>query len=282
MNLVLADFPEVVKSINVGTTFQNKNIPGYLVGLNLSPTNYEKEALARPGLLINGAHHARELTTISMNVYTLLRLLFDYTKGDQQTITLLNTSALYFIPVVNVDGFMAIGSSWDSTKQVEKVRKNRHQYPSQASCKKLDIGVDLNRNYPFNFGIDDVGSSGEDKPCSENYRGPAALSEPETQAISAFVNTWTNLKMVINLHAFGNLLIIPFNFDEAENGYLATKFPLAAKFFDYLFNNGDMPDGNRMGNGAATVNYAANGEASDYLLNTKGIYAISPELGTNS
>ena len=138
----------------------------------------------------------------------------------------------------------------------------------------------MNRNYPFNFALDDQGSTGEDRPCTDSYRGPYALSEPETRAIVDFVDTWTNLKFVINLHAYGNLLIIPFNSDDAENSYLISKFPYAAKFYDYLFDVGGMPAGNKMGNGATTVEYTANGEASDYLLNNKGIYAISPEIGT--
>ena len=82
MNLVMTDYPEVVRSVDVGKSYLNKTIPGYLVGLNFNHENYKQEALKRPGLLINGAHHARELSTISMNAYTLLRLLFDYTKGD--------------------------------------------------------------------------------------------------------------------------------------------------------------------------------------------------------
>lgn len=43
-----------------------------------------------------------------------------------------------------------------------------------------------------------------------------------------------------------------------------------------------MPNGNIEGNGAVAVSYTANGEASDYFLGTKGIYALSPELGTKS
>ena len=37
-----------------------------------------------------------------------------------------------------------------------------------------------------------------------------------------------------------------------------------------------------MGNGAKTVGYTANGEASDWMLAERGIYALSPELGTQS
>lgn len=43
-----------------------------------------------------------------------------------------------------------------------------------------------------------------------------------------------------------------------------------------------MPVGNVKGNGGITVSYTANGEASDYLLGVKGLYSMSPELGTSS
>ena len=36
----------------------------------------------------------------------------------------------------------------------------------------------------------------------------------------------------------------------------------------------------RLGNGAITVGYSANGEASDWMLVNFGIVATSPELGT--
>lgn len=39
-------------------------------------------------------------------------------------------------------------------------------------------GVDLNRNYGFSWGSNEVGSSGN--KCQEDYRGPSAFSEPET------------------------------------------------------------------------------------------------------
>ena len=41
-----------------------------------------------------------------------------------------------------------------------------------------------------------------------------------------------------------------------------------------------MPLKNIHGNGAQTIKYTANGEASDWLLNSYNIYSMSPELGT--
>lgn len=67
------------------------------------------------------------------------------------------------------------------------------------------------------FAHDNEGSVGEEDVCSEMYRGPAPFSEPETAVIRDFVDKWNNIKIAINFHAFGNLFIIPFNYDEAEN-----------------------------------------------------------------
>jgi len=77
------------------------------------------------------------------------------------------------------------------------------------------------------FAFDSVGSSGADHNCEEDYRGPYAASEPETLAMMNFVDTWTNLKFIISLHAYGNLFIIPFNYDDASNNFLRSKYPKA-------------------------------------------------------
>jgi murein tripeptide amidase MpaA len=112
MTMVLKEFPEVIRQIDVGQTYLDRTIPGYLIGLNFTDEAWEQEALGRPGILINGAHHSRELTSISMNVYTVLRLMFDFVKGDGEAVNLLNDSAIFIIPVINVDGFEAIGKAW--------------------------------------------------------------------------------------------------------------------------------------------------------------------------
>lgn len=83
--MLLNEFPEAIRQVDVGKTYLNRTIPGYLVGLNFTNDNWQQEALKRPAILINGAHHSRELTSISMNVYVILKLLFDYVKQDQQS-----------------------------------------------------------------------------------------------------------------------------------------------------------------------------------------------------
>jgi murein tripeptide amidase MpaA len=127
-------------------------------------------------MIINGAHHARELTTISMAAYTMLTILHGYEHQKGEILTLLDKTALVFIPVVNVDGFARISDYWHTNKAVTLIRKNRQPYTSRCFLDD-QTGVDLNRNYPYMFGLDPIGSS--EGPCEEDYRGPTGGSEPE-------------------------------------------------------------------------------------------------------
>lgn len=43
----------------------------------------------------------------------------------------------------------------------------------------ISAGVDLNRNYGYHYSDNFEGND----PCSEEYRGAYAFSEPETQAV---------------------------------------------------------------------------------------------------
>lgn len=89
------------------------------------------------------------------------------------------------------------------------------------------------------------------------------------------------MKVAVNLHAFGNLFVHPFNYDNGANERLYKEFPSAELFYTDVYTNGGVPTGSRDGTGIQTVNYPANGEASDYMLAQLKIFAISPELGTD-
>ena len=70
-----------------------------------------------------------------------------------------------------------IGNMWNSSQsQFWDERKNRKEGDIFYKCDDFDIGVDLNRNYPYKFMINEVGSSSN--PCDETYSGEYAFSEP--------------------------------------------------------------------------------------------------------
>jgi len=181
-----------------------------------------------------------------------------------------------------------------------------------------DTGVDLNRNYDFAFGHDNVGSNKD--PCAEDYRGKSAFSEPATRQVRNFLTSTPSVKIALNLHAWGNLLVHPWSYlnypikAKAYSSSLNSKLgeymcatgqagrqeyfkklgstcqfldqklvdlDEAFKFYSFLIDNANLPSNNMEGNGYATVDYPANGEASDWMLGNLGIFAMSPELGSN-
>ena len=91
------------------------------------------------------------------------------------------------------------------------------------------------------FAYDSKGSSGEENVCASDYRGPFAFSEPETAAMRDFISNWTNIKLAINFHAYGNLYVIPFNYDNKQNDVLNTRYAKAASFYSSVYNSGKMP-----------------------------------------
>jgi len=103
------------------------------------------------------------------------------------------------------------------------LRKNRKFDSSMKACSNSDeYGVDLNRNYGFKFGADEIGSSSS--PCDERYRGTKAFSEPETRAMRDFLRSLPNMKIALNFHAWGNYFIYPFCFDATANSLLESDF----------------------------------------------------------
>ena len=86
--------------------------------------------MARPAVFLNGMHHARELSTLSMDVYLMLKILFLYVHNDYKTIFLLEETAIFFVPIINLDGYIRIGSNWDKNSDLAEVRKNSHRYSS--------------------------------------------------------------------------------------------------------------------------------------------------------
>jgi carboxypeptidase T len=103
-------------------------------------------------------------------------------------------------------------------------RKNLNEANAQ-SCREDETGVDLNRNFPFQWGRT-LGSSSRN--CAQTYRGRTAASEPEIQAIVNYAlsifptpqrqsvtstssisayPTETTSGIFIDVHSYGELII---------------------------------------------------------------------------
>jgi len=97
--------------------------------------------------------------------------------------------------------------------------------------------------------VDNAGSSSD--ICIDDYRGPQAFSENETKAIKELLDTYKNIRIAMNFHAYGNLMIHPFNYEIGGNTNLdKPEFADAKLFYEDIWKNGGFPTGNVKGNGA--------------------------------
>ena len=141
-----------------------------------------------------------------------------------------------------------------------------------------ESGVDLNRNYSFKFAYDEEGSVSD--PCDEIYRGESAFSEPETRAVRSMVKKSGKIDAAMNFHAYGNLWITPFCYYKGEDNFSLMK-PNIAEFYKDFENTIKEMGFTHVGDAQETIEYTANGEASDWMLASHDIISLSPELGVD-
>ena len=67
----------------LGESAEGRSLNGYAFMLGTDAENWEDELKKRPSIFINAVHHARELTTISQVIYTMLSLLHGYEHQNQ-------------------------------------------------------------------------------------------------------------------------------------------------------------------------------------------------------
>eukprot|EP00826_Nyctotherus_ovalis_P045762 TRINITY_DN5095_c0_g4_i2.p1 TRINITY_DN5095_c0_g4~~TRINITY_DN5095_c0_g4_i2.p1 ORF type:complete len:240 (+),score=44.06 TRINITY_DN5095_c0_g4_i2:526-1245(+) len=216
---------------------------------------------------MTGTMHARELLSLSTHIYFIARVIYSALKNETDTVELLASTNLYFVPIVNVDTLAYISEEFRKTKKIPLARKNRHAY-EQKSCMSMDdIGVDLSRNFGFRYGQE--GSSSD--PCDEEFRGSGAFSEPESQAIKRFVDTHRNVKASVDYHTYGNVYILPSPVKVSEmNGTIYEEF----------YRESGMQDSHKIGSVEDLLSYTVSGDASDWMYGEKNLLALTIEVGS--
>jgi hypothetical protein len=190
LNQKMLDFesahPAIAKRVDLTAllgapaTHQGRHIYGLKISDN--PGADEDE----PNVLYVGNHHAREVGTPQHMVDWMADLCAGY-GSDPQLTALIDQYEVWVVPTFNPDGLEHV---WNVD---EWWRKNRRNNGGGV------YGVDLNRNYPFQWAL--CGSFSH-TPSSDVYVGPAPGSEPETQTMLAFGRARRFVK-VIDVHQSG-------------------------------------------------------------------------------
>jgi len=168
VNAFASRYPAICKKDSTGRSYQGLALLSLKISDNVAVDEGE------PAMCINGATHAREPMGTHLCIDFAQWLLYNY-GSDSLATWLVNNRQIYIIPVMNPDGYRYNSDSGGATSNI---RKNRHFYSGQSSG---TCGVDLNRNYGYKWGHDNVGSS--PTVTSETFRGSARFSEIETQEV---------------------------------------------------------------------------------------------------
>ncbi|MCX6310879.1 MAG: M14 family zinc carboxypeptidase [Bacteroidetes bacterium] len=243
------------------TTTQGRYL--FWVKISDNPNIGENE----PKILYTAAHHAREPAGVSQLIMYMYYLLENY-NTDPEVHYLVDHTEMFFVPCVNPDGYNYNyttnpngGGMW---------RKDRRD--------NLDgtFGVDLNRNYGYFWGYDNVGSSNQTN--NETYRGPSPVSEPETQLMEEFCLAH-QFRIAINNHTYSNVLCFPISYDL---NVIATDAPTYNAWGPILTETNHYAFGNAM----QTVGYTTNGDSDDWMygdsVSKPKIIAMTPEAGDDA
>ena len=173
---------------------------------------------AKKGILfMMSGLHARELAPPELASRWVETLINGY--GNNADITsMLDSTVIHMVLQANPDGRQVA-----ETNPSVMRRKSMNPGSSSSSCSTNQKGVDLNRNFPYQWGLSSGSSS---NPCSETYRGTSAGSEPEVQAIINYTKAIfpaaqrkTNAQVAyaenstigvfLDIHAYGKLILPP-------------------------------------------------------------------------
>jgi carboxypeptidase T len=268
-----ANNPTLATWTDIGNSWRkNFNNTGYDINV-LRLTNQNIPG-PKPVLFAMAAIHAREYTTAETVTRFGEFLVTNYGTNPDAT-WLLDHHEIHLVLQSNPDGrkFAEGGQLW---------RKNTNQ--SYCGATSSSRGADLNRNYPFEWG--GTGSSGS--PCSETYRGASPGSEPETQAIMAYVRSIfpdqrdeslgpnqpapaNATGIFFDIHSYSELVLWPWGYTEVTSPNHAGFRTLGRKL---AFFNDYMPQ-------QAIDLYETDGTTDDFVYGELGVAAYTLELGTS-
>jgi len=259
LDSLAATYPSLTRLETLGTTIEGRLIRAIKISDNAAVDEDE------PEVLMMGCHHARELMSVDVPLRFAKYLLERY--GTDPLVTnLINTRELWVAPMINVDGHIYVEQNHSGSSSTWW-RKNRRLNAGGS------YGVDLNRNYGYNWGYDDIGSS--PNPPSSVYRGTAAFSEPETQAVRDFCAAH-RFVFSVSYHSYGELILYPW-------GY-APIYTSDQELFGALGDTLKQGNDYIAGCAASGAIYLTNGDSDDWLYGDRQgrdlIYAFTVELNS--
>ncbi|MBK6727377.1 MAG: hypothetical protein IPG63_08985 [Xanthomonadales bacterium] len=276
INDQVAAHPALASVIDIGDSWE-KVTAGGLPGYDLRVLKIGNSAIAgdKPKMMVMSGLHAREYTPVQLNLEFAKWLLTNYGSSAEAT-WLIDHNEFHLLLQANPDG-RKIAEGGQSQ------RKNRHA----NGCSGTGIGTDLNRNFPFYWSLVSGGSSSY--TCESTYRGPSAMSEPETQAVNTYLNglfpdtrggvensltepaSADTRGAYFDLHSYSRIVMYPWGVGYSASGNDAAFKAIARRMA--WFNNYSPEQASEL--------YATDGASDDNAYGRLGVPAFTIELGSS-
>ncbi len=173
------NYPDIaIYSEHASSTGLGLEIFSVDVALNITELS-EEELAALPTMYVDGVHHGNE----GMSAEAAFLFLQDVLERSAADPTYLEGKRLVVTPVMNADGYL-------------------------EDCRNNWNGVDLNRTYPYMWGMYGTSDTRGSCPASGTYRGPSEGSEAETQANMEMMRGM-NLYVYFSGHTGSNDIVLP-------------------------------------------------------------------------
>ncbi|MEW6056301.1 MAG: M14 family zinc carboxypeptidase [Bdellovibrionota bacterium] len=252
------EFPEITRLEQIGKSNEGRPIWALLV--SSTPKASDPKALAKPSILFDGMHHAREIMTPEIVLDVAESLLRGVVAQNRRAEQLLTRWNVWVVPMLNVDG-----------NHIVWTKNNWWRKNARSEGNKV-FGVDINRNYPYRWG-DCNGSSS--MKSSDTYRGESASSEPETQAL---INLAMKIRPAASLsyHSYGELILYPFSCEGDLTGENELLKRVAGELSERLPS--DRGQGNYTTGTSWQILYAVDGASKDFMFAAFGALAYTFEV----
>lgn len=144
----------------------------------------------RPNSLVLGFLQGDEGASMAQCFYTVYYLLHGVVNMKADVINLLKKQRLTFACVVNAEQLDQIEQSYKASSDGSIPFKPKN-HKTSSDCEEAFKGVNLKFNYL---------ADNDSNACSLEYRGPSPRSEPESNALSGYIQDQVNMvSMVIVL-----------------------------------------------------------------------------------
>jgi predicted deacylase len=212
----------------------------------------------RPEVLITGNVHGAEAIGSEVALAVLERLCSDEPVGAAAE--LLGLADVTVVPAVNLDS---------RSIAVDAFRAGRWRCPAPRGNAR---GVDLNRNFPYPEGADDVWYplAGTSIPWLPWYRGPEPLSEPESRALADLAAA-RRFAACVNLHSVGRLFLYPYCYSHREPADLSAFLAMGRAYTAAQRHHRYRIKQSRSW-------YAILGDMDDHLYDAHGTLSVTVEL----